>query len=186
MSTSDGEQRHLRVDPEHALRPGQSDAIIVLSLWAARRAFLPLLLIGMISGWVTGLLTDESDLAASFDTVGELLGALLSPLAGIALAIVIRVAVGWFALAAAWPLARWERSEPRRRTQWYRDAVDRWRLAQAYRSLRWTWGVRDAAIERSGGAGRKLALAVPLSTGATILLAVIFFGLITVSSGGST
>jgi hypothetical protein len=65
--------------------------------------------------------------------------------------------------------------------QWYRDSVDRWRLAQAYRSLRWTWGVRDAAIERSGGAGRKLALAVPLSSGATILLAVILVGLVAVS-----
>ena len=71
------------------------------------------------------------------DTLGELLGALLSPLAGIALAIVIRVAVGWFALAASWSLTRWERSEPRSRVQWYRDAVDRWRLAQAKRSLRW-------------------------------------------------
>lgn len=183
MGSPDDEQLLPPADPAIALRPGRTDAIVVLSLWAARRAFLPLLLIGLIAGWLTGRVTAESDVAESFDTIGELLGALLSPLAGIALAIVIRVAVGWLALAAAWPLASWRRTGPRTLAQRYRDAADRWRLAQAYRSLRWTWGVRDMAIERAGGVGRKLALAVPVSIGLSIVLAVAFFGLVAVSSG---
>jgi hypothetical protein len=169
------------VDPAIALRPGRTDAIVLLSLWAARRAFLPLLLLGLISGWLTGLLNNESDVAEAFDTIGELLGALLTPLAGIALAIVIRVVVGWLALVSAWPLASWRRTGPRTLGQRYRDAVDRWRLAQAYRSLRWTWGVRARAIEQAGAVGRKLGLAVPVSIGASIVLVIVFSGLLAVS-----
>ncbi len=96
-----------------ALRPGRTAALVVLCLWAARQAIPPLLLLGLIAGWVAGWLNAESDVAAAFDTIGGLLGSRQSPLAGIALAILIRVAVGWLALAAAMAAGELAPSEAR-------------------------------------------------------------------------
>lgn len=175
MTPGETSQRPIYADPAAALRPGRADAFVVLTLWAARRLFGPLLLIGLIFGWVTGQLQAESTVIAEWDSPDDLLGALLTPLAGIALAILVRIVVGFAALAAAWPLSRWDRQQAAgTRASLYRTAIDRWRLAQAYRSLRWTWGVRDTAIARGGTAGRRLALSVPITTGATIVLSVAF------------
>ncbi len=161
------------VQPGAALRSGRADAVVVLVLWAVRRAFWPLLLVGMSVAWTSGRL-DEGAVAGLTSPV-ELLDALLSPLAGVAAAVLLRIAVAWLALAAAWPLSRW--THTRAAGPWwrsYRRLVDRWRLAQAYRSLRWTWGVRDEAIERAGTLGHRLGLAVPVSTWATVVAAVGF------------
>ncbi len=63
----------------------------------------------------------------------------------------------------------------------WRLAAGGWRLAKVYRSSRWTWCVRDTAIERASGVGRTLALAVPVAIGASIVLAAAFFGLVAAS-----
>lgn len=173
MTTGEAGQRQLYADPESALRPGRADAIVVLSLWLARRLFLPLLLIGLIFGLITGQLRTDESVIATWDSADDLVRALLTPLAGIALAILIRV--GLAALAAAWPLSRWDRAQTAgTRGSFYRTAIDRWRLAQAYRSLRWTWGVRESAIRRAGTTGRRLGLAVPVTTALSILLVIAF------------
>ena len=175
MTSGEPGQGQWYADPESALRPGRADAIVVLSLWLARLSFLPLLLIGLIFGWITGQLRSEATVIATWDSADDLVRALVSPLAGIALAILIRIGVGFAALAAAWPLSRWDRAQTAgTRDRYYRTAVDRWRLAQAYRSLRWTWGVREAAIRRAGTTGRRLALAVPVTTVLSILLVIAF------------
>ncbi len=159
------------VQPGSALLPGRADSTTVLLLWASRRAFWPLLLFGVAAAVAFGDLEEGS--ALELTTPGELLRALLSPLAGVAVAVLLRIAVAWLALLAAWPLSRWIRPEgPRPWRQVYRDWIDRWRLAQAYRSLRWTWGVREEATARLGLLGRRLALAGPLATAATIIAAM--------------
>ncbi len=159
------------VTPSAALRPGRSDAVIVLLLWAGRRSFAPLLLLGLAVALAVGRLGEGS--TAELTSPADLIAALLSPLAGIAAAVLLRIAVGWLALLAALPLSTWNRGDARRSWgQLYRDAVDRWRLAQAYRSLRWTWGVRAEAIERAGQLGRRLGMAVPVTTIATVLAAI--------------
>ena len=161
------------VGPSALLRAGQADAVVVLVLWALRRAFWPVLLIGTS----VALAADRLD-AESLDelaTPADLLGLLLTPLAGIAAALILRLGVSWLALLAAWPLSRWgDDDAPATRWSAYRGWVDRWRLAQAYRSLRWTWAVRDEAIERAGVLGRRLALAVPISSVATVLAVIGF------------
>jgi hypothetical protein len=162
-----------RVEPGSGLRPGRTDAVIVLLLWAGRRAFLPLLLLGMVAAVAAGRF--DEDTLVGLSRPADLVGALLSPLAGIAGAVLLRFAVGWAALAAAWPLSRWPHRKPRGSwSQPHRDVIDRWRLAQAYRSLRWTWGVRDEAIARAGRLGRWLGWAVPGSTVATVVAVVAF------------
>lgn len=165
--------RSAQVEPSDALRPGRRDAVIVLLLWAGRRAFWPLLLLGFTVAVAAGRLTEET--AVGLSTPADLLRALLSPLAGVALAILLRIAVAWLALAAAWPLSRWPTEKSHRSwPQRYRDGIDRLRLAQAYRSLRWTWGVRAEAIERAGVLGRRLSWAVPISTVLAALAVVVF------------
>ena len=175
MTSGEPGQRLLYADPESALRPGRADAILVLSLWLARRLFVPLLLTGLILGWIPGELRTEESVISTWDSADDLVRALLSPLAGIALAILVRIGVGFAALAAAWPLSRWDRAQTAgTRGSFYRTAIDRWRLAQAYRSLRWTWGVREVAIRRAGTTGRRLGLAVPVTRVLSILLVIAF------------
>ncbi len=175
MTPAEPDEHTLYADPESALRPGSTDAVVVLTLWAARWLFAPLLLIGLIFGWATGQLQPSDVGRTGWDSPDDLLRALVTPLAGIALAILIRVGVGLAALAAAWPLSKWDQARTAgARGSLYRRAIDRWRLAQAYRSLRWTWAVREAAILRAGPLGRRLALAVPVSTALSVLLAVAF------------
>jgi hypothetical protein len=106
MITGESDRRQLYADPESALRPGRTDALVILSLWVGRRLFAPLLLLGLIFGWVTGQLRTEESIVATWDSADDLVRALLTPLAGIALAILIRIGVGLAALAAAWPLSR--------------------------------------------------------------------------------
>ena len=167
-----GGPEDLRVRPGAALRPGSIDPVLVL--WAMRQAFWPLIVTGITVAVAAGRL--ESDTISQWTSPGEILSALLTPLAGIAAAVLVRIAVGWLALAAAWPLSRWEQ-KPGTKPWWrsYRGIVDRWRLAQVYRTLRWTWGVRAEAIERAGPLGRRLGLAAPITTIATIAAVVAFF-----------
>jgi hypothetical protein len=161
------------VTPSSALLPGNSDPVVVLLLWAGRRAFWPLLLVGASVAVVMG--RSDSDSVYALSSPADLAGALLSPLAGVAAAVLLRLVINWLALLAAWPLSRWHHvGRSRSWPQIFRDFIDRWRLAQAYRSLRWTWGVRAEAIERAGELGRRLGLAVPLSAVATLLAAAAF------------
>ncbi len=172
-----------RVQPGSALRPGRFDAIALLILWAGRRAFWPMLLLGILVAFGLGRL--EAENLAELTTPMELLHAVLSPLGGIALAFLTRLVVGWLALALAWPLSRWDRPPDHGHSlsvRW-RDWVDRLRLAQAYRTLRWTWGVREAAIARAGAIGQRLGWAVPLSTIVTIVLWIALIAMVAVSPG---
>jgi hypothetical protein len=70
-------------------------------------------------------------------------------------AIVLRLITGWVGLALAHPLARQHQGAPdprlRRRLAGY---VDRYSIVRAFRELRWTEGVRTAALQRLGDAAR--------------------------------
>jgi hypothetical protein len=137
---------------------GRVDAALVLTLRLVRRLWLPALVLG--ATWLVA--TDDVDSVAveSLDTVDELLGALLSPLAGIALAIGVRLVAGALGFVVALPRARAELvADGERRTAILARAADLVFLTGALRSLRFTAAARDVAAGRLGAAGR-VALAV--------------------------
>jgi hypothetical protein len=172
------------LDPTLALRRGRFDPLALWLVWLLRRAFLPLLWIGMI-GAVIGDRFDELD-PQRFQTVGELFGSLLSPPAGIVLAIAARAvaaALGW---VLAYPLAHAGRpADSRRRFHVPQVAVwvDRFHLTRALRAWRWTSAVRAAAAARLGDAGGRLWA---LDRGLLIANPVLFVGLVvTLIASGS-
>lgn len=152
------------LQPGDALRPGRFDATVLLLLWCLRKTFYPLLWIGIIGAIVTDRF--NTSLLAKLDTGPEIFSAVLTPLVGIALAIMIRVLVGILSFALAYPLSRSNTSSDyahgRRTHSSIRLWSDRLYLTRAYRSLRWTWIVRSEAVIRLGDTGRRLALCDPV------------------------
>lgn len=132
-----------------------------------RKSFFPMLWIGIAAAVLSGrqdFLSGASSVAevyGRFETNADFMRALFSPLAPLILAFVIRVAVSFLAFALAYPLTRWAQSADyswsRRSSRIRRAWVDRLNLTRAYRSLRWTWAVREVAAQRAGNMGRRLA-----------------------------
>ncbi|MGA7757364.1 MAG: hypothetical protein WCA57_05925 [Ilumatobacteraceae bacterium] len=90
---------------------------------------------------------------------------LLSPLAGLVLAVVVRLGSNMVALALAYPLTRDYGAHLEPRTGlgsgigvW----LDRRNLAKAYRSLRWTHHVRQEALRRLGPSGDRVSKLDPI------------------------
>jgi hypothetical protein len=128
---------------------------------------------------------DEA-LADELDTPEGLIRSLATPLALLAIGVLLRLLVTAAALSLAAALVVGVgldvRSEVDQRSilrRWF----DRARIAGGYRSLRWTWAVRDEAVYRLGTRGRWLART---DAGLRIvgLLALAAF-LVVAGSGGS-
>jgi hypothetical protein len=90
--------------PALALRPGRFDSTALWMVWLLRRSIPPLLWSGLISAAIVGQLEQAS--AEQLQTPAEIVDALLSPLAGVVLAVGARVGASVLALALAYPLAR--------------------------------------------------------------------------------
>lgn len=150
-----------RLDPERALRPGTADATVLLLLWVARKAFFPLIWLGLsIAAIGFGNVEEIGAQLSVLDDPGAAMGALLSPLGGLVLAVGVRLLANLGALAAAFPLTSWTRSHEYtfgwRFNRWFRSWWDRIYLARAYRSLRWTAVVRGLAYSRLGDRGQAI------------------------------
>jgi hypothetical protein len=153
------------ITPELAIS-GPADARILLGLRCAKRAFYPLLWLGlagatvwiMVVGNLGPLELEEEVIRLRED--GALFAAILSPMAGVALALLWKIGVALAAWVLAYPLTRGSRLDDyqgrsrvgRMRRLWW----DRLYWTRAYRALRWTWVVRDAAIDRAGEHARWL------------------------------
>ena len=132
---------------------GGVDAAVVLVLRAARRLWIPILVLG--TTWLLATGDIDSVRAEDLDSVGELLGALLTPLAGIAAAIGLRLLTSVLAFLGAMPRARAELlADHERRTAIMARSADLLFLTGALRSLRFTAAARDVAAGRLGAAGR--------------------------------
>ena len=162
------------IPPDAALRGSPQDAAALLVLRALRRSFIPLFALGLIGAWSTGDYSASG--FAALSSPEEWFSALLSPLAGFALAVLVRVGVSGLALLLALPQVPGSGVGLGRRR--WRAWVDRLQVAKAYRSLRWTWAVRAAAIDRLGTRGRRLAVAEPLTRVVGVVLLLVWFGLI--------
>jgi hypothetical protein len=157
-----------------ALAPGTGDATGVLLLRCLRTGSILLVVAGVAVAVATRS-EDRIDEATSPDT---LLPALATPLAVLAVGVVLRVLVAPIAYgAAALFVVRADRHVTRpddRRSAWHR-LVDRTRLAGSYRALRWTLAVRDEAVDRLGRRGRVLDTA---ATAFSVLTGVAAVGVV--------
>lgn len=93
-----------------------------------------------------------TDRLENLTSPGEMIGAVLSPFSFVVATIVMRIIVTFAALAAAYPLTRANRPSDYRHTnsvgRLLRTWLDRWKLCQSYRALRWTWAVRSVVLDR--------------------------------------
>lgn len=140
--------------PDDVMDATDRDATAVLVLWVLRRAFYPLLLVGFAYAWLAGEVTPVA--LVRLDNPLRLFGALFTPLAGIALAVAVRVLADLVALAVAFPRTRWVSQEEVRldsaghKRGPVRRWVDRLYMTAAYRELRSTWTVRGRATSQLG------------------------------------
>lgn len=141
------------IDPEQALLPGHGDSHRLVWLWIVRRATLTLLLLGVFIGVAVSGVGDDGAAELQIDTSSaeSILRGILTRFGLVFAGIVLRLAINWAALALAYPLARAHQGELegnpglRRRLAIYGDRLT---IVRAYRELRWTEGVRDAALSR--------------------------------------
>jgi hypothetical protein len=135
----------------------------MLILWCLRRSVFPLLWLGLSVAFVVFavVLHETESFNEELGRLAEENGwasTMLSPFAGVFIAFALRVSVTVLSFVAAYPLSRWNEASDfahgRRSGSRWRLWSDRLHLTRAYRSLRWTWAVRQAAIERLGHLGR--------------------------------
>jgi hypothetical protein len=147
------------IDPGQALLPGPGDAHRLLWLWIVRRATFGVVLLGLVVGMVvSGAAEEGAELEIDTSSAESVLRGIVTRFGLVFAAIVLRLLVNWVALALAYPLARAHQGpvEPhpglRRRIAIHSD---RFTIDRAYRELRWTEGVRAAALARLGPASRR-------------------------------
>lgn len=153
---STAKHRGSLIEPADSLRPTRSDAVAVLALRCLRTLWLVVFAAGATVAVVTHRLDDR--VGEQLDTPVELARSLTTPLAGLALAVALRLVVALVALVLALPLTvsnRLALSGAAERSRW-QQVADRWRLTSCLQSLRWTWAVRDIAAVRAGPWGPRL------------------------------
>lgn len=146
------------VDPAAALARGRADPTVVLVLGILHRSFWPLVLVGLIGGVALA-----GQVEATYDDPGQVLDGLASPVAGLALALLLRIAVAVVGLVAAYPLSHGSpiavAPHPPGRRGLVGRTTDRVHVTRALRELRATRAVREEAAARLGPRGRTLARA---------------------------
>ena len=168
-----------RLDPDDVLADGTFDATALLCLWLAKKSFFPLLWIGV--GFAVIITRDIASLGdelqseiEALDSIGDFLAALVSPFSVIIVALLLRIVVGLLAFGLAYPLSRWNRpSDYARRGSsgsYLRLWWDRVYMTQSFRSLRWSWAVRQEAADRLGRRGQILEILSPALSWASFLL----------------
>lgn len=174
-----------RLDPEVALGPDRRDATRLLGCWLVRRAAFGLFFLGLLVGVVVaGVQHQHAEVFLDPSSTDDVFGGVLSAFGLVFVAILVRFAVRWYALGLAWPLARAHQGElggaAHRRLE---QAYDRFCVARAFRELRWTEGVLDAAEARLGAHAATYARAdrairlLNIAVVAVLVVAVGLFGL---------
>ena len=176
----------LKIDPKVAVLEGRADATRLMIVWFVRKSFYWVFFVGFAYGSVVAAIrheTNEVDVDwASPNSVGE---SLLSPWAGLILALILRFVIGWVALALCVPFALAHDTDLEPRTNVGSGIgrfFDRLHIARAYRSLRWTHHVRQVALQRLGPSGEKIGRLDPILDIVNIasgVLSVLIVGIVT-------
>lgn len=163
------------IRPDDVLQPGTRDARRLLTIWIIRRSAFAVACVGLIIGI---LVAPGNDIDADLQSPSDVWDELLSPAAGVALAILIRAGTSIAGLALAAPVslafdsaglatARYSGGRLSR-------VVDAFLATRGLRSLRFTRHVRDAAIARLGNAAERYERADRGVTVASFTLPVVF------------
>jgi hypothetical protein len=146
-------------DPARLLKPGNVDPLVLQILWCVRKGFYPMLWVGLLMVMLSGRkLVDVSEL----DTLPEIVDAFFTPFAGVVVAFLIRVLVGVLGVIAAYPFSQTDFATDIAYRNRLRQWQDRYQQTVAFADLRWTWAVREVAIERLGDTGRFLSWCDPI------------------------
>ncbi len=152
---------HDRLDPALALRAGRTDSWLVLVLWAIRKSWYLLLMLGLT---LSAVLQGSPDDAGVLGWIEHHIGTALVAITA-ALSAGIRIASKTVGTIAAYPLTRWIDGEltphPRRIVRWARMMSNRLDFARAYTALRWSRPVRAIAAARIGGRPERFFRAYP-------------------------
>ena len=146
--TDDG----LRIDPAACLAPGRSDARRLLVVWLVKKSFWWMFFGGSaLAAIVHAIERTDNELQVRLSSPDTVLSGLFSAFALVVLALLVRLTIGWIALGLAYPLARAYDAELEPRTgrnRHWGTFSDRYKVAKAYRLLRWTHHVRQVALDR--------------------------------------
>jgi hypothetical protein len=142
----------LRIDPVACLGPGRNDARRLLIVWFIKKSFYWMFFGGSaFASVIHAVERVDNDLQIRLSSPDSVTSSLFSAAAFVVLALIIRLAIGWVALGLAYPLARSHDAalEPRTgRNRHWASFSDRYKVAKAFRLLRWTHHVRQVALDR--------------------------------------
>lgn len=159
-------------DPGAFLLAGRFDPTALLGAYCVRRTFLPLVWIGLI-GVAVASGSGRLDVG-EIGSFGEALRALLSPAAGVIVAIAARLLAAAVGFVLAWRVARSidviRRPFGPGRVEAFQQLLDQVNVTRAARALRWTRAVREEASARLGPTGRRFELAERLLSFANVAL----------------
>ena len=142
----------MRIEPAACVGPGRADSRRLLIVWFVKKSF-PWMLFGgaALASVVHAIERVDNDFEVKLSSPDSVLGGLLSAYAIVVLAMLLRVVIGFVALGLAFPFARAHDAdlEPRTgRNRHWGAMSDRYKVAKAYRLLRWTHHVRQVALDR--------------------------------------
>ncbi|TDT16838.1 hypothetical protein BDK89_2436 [Ilumatobacter fluminis] len=141
-----------RIEPDVCLGPGRSDSRRLLIAWFVKKSFYWMFFGGAaFASLIHFVERVENDFRVNYRSPESVEHGLLSAWAFVVLAVLIRIAIAWIALAMAYPLARARDADLEPRSGWnrhYATFSDRYKVAKAFRALRWTHHVRQAALDR--------------------------------------
>lgn len=141
-----------RIELDGCVLPGRGDSRRLLIAWFVKKSFWWMFFGGAALATVVHWAERaKNDYQVNFQSPESVERGLLSAWGFVVLALILRVVVAWIALALAYPLARLHEIDLEARTGWnryYATLSDRYKVAKAYRALRWTHHVRQVALDR--------------------------------------
>lgn len=142
----------LRIELDACLQPGTADSRRLLIAWFVKKSFWWMFFGGAaFASLVHFLERVDNEFQVNYRSPESVEHGLVSAWVFVVLAVLIRIAIAWVAVGLAFPLARAHDLELEPRTGWnrqYAKLSDRYKVAKAFRALRWTHHVRQVALDR--------------------------------------
>lgn len=152
LSTDAVVDGHVRVELDACLLPGRSDSRRLLILWFVKKSFWWMFFGGTaLASAIHFVERVDNEFQVDYRSPESVEQGLLSAWTLVVLAVLLRFVTVWVGLAIALPLARRHETGLAPRTGWnraYATWSDRYKVAKAFRSLRWTHHVRQVALDR--------------------------------------